>query len=192
MSFCLNNTDHWYWILITSLNLFLLVVNGHWSRSLFDCWPAPMSLLWMIYLILFSWISDLIKNKSSFCFSRRSNISMNSPDFESPRPSSVTSSHSSFSTASSHKYGLLQEICVGEELKISVHIALEKFRMNEEQKGMYLLSEAHNALVIDHVPILRYLTHGWVAGVSPVNYSFVTLTDFLLCPQYIHTSKFLF
>jgi len=53
-----------------------------------------------------------------------------------PRPASVTSTHSgsNVSTKASSSRGK-NDICVGEELKIAVNIALERFRLSEEQKG---------------------------------------------------------
>jgi len=56
-----------------------------------------------------------------------------------PRPASVTSTHSSsnVSTKASSSRGK-NDICVGEELKIAVNIALERFRLSEEQKGQYV------------------------------------------------------
>ncbi|XP_074650448.1 3'-5' RNA helicase YTHDC2-like [Tubulanus polymorphus] len=56
---------------------------------------------------------------------------------ESPRPSSVSSVQSNASSGrSTGKRPRISDICVGEELKISVHIALERFRLNEEQKEL--------------------------------------------------------
>ena len=58
------------------------------------------------------------------------------PVAESPRPSSVgsvQSSHSSSRGGRKHQF----DICVGEEVKIAVDIAIERFRLSEEQKGLY-------------------------------------------------------
>ncbi|XP_064618810.1 3'-5' RNA helicase YTHDC2-like [Lineus longissimus] len=55
-----------------------------------------------------------------------------SRNLDSPRPSSVGSSQSTYSNSSRSRFP--QDVCVGEELKIGVHVALERFRMNEEQK----------------------------------------------------------
>ena len=63
---------------------------------------------------------------------------MSRPSSASPRPSSVGSVHSNHSNSSQSYTGsnrLRQDICVGEEIKIAVDIALERFRMNDEQKG---------------------------------------------------------
>ena len=56
-----------------------------------------------------------------------------------PRPASVSSTHSgsNVSTKASSSRGK-NDICVGEELKIAVNIALERFRLSEEQKGDYM------------------------------------------------------
>ncbi len=59
---------------------------------------------------------------------------------DSPRPSSVgstQSTHSSVSLALKPQGRGKNDICVGEELKIAVGIALERFRLSEEQKGVY-------------------------------------------------------
>ena len=60
-------------------------------------------------------------------------------DLAVPRPASVTSTHSgsNVSTKASSSRGK-NDICVGEELKIAVNIALERFRLSEEQKGWYI------------------------------------------------------
>ncbi|XP_033750300.1 LOW QUALITY PROTEIN: 3'-5' RNA helicase YTHDC2-like [Pecten maximus] len=62
-------------------------------------------------------------------------------DGASPRPSSTNSSQSFHSFASSEDYqdhgprpG--QDICIGEEVKIAIHLAMERFRMNESQKEL--------------------------------------------------------
>jgi len=57
-----------------------------------------------------------------------------------PRPASVTSTHSgsNVSTKGSSSRGK-NDICVGEEVKIAVNIALERFRLSEEQKGECLM-----------------------------------------------------
>ena len=59
-----------------------------------------------------------------------------SEELAAARPASVTSTHSSsnVSTKASSSRGK-NDICVGEELKIAVNIALERFRLSEEQKG---------------------------------------------------------
>jgi len=56
-----------------------------------------------------------------------------------PRPASVTSTHSgsNVSARPSSSRGK-NDICVGEELKIAVNIAMERFRLSEEQKGLYI------------------------------------------------------
>jgi len=57
---------------------------------------------------------------------------------DSPRPSSVDSNQSTHSSLnlSIHGQGKGDSgICVGEELRIAVSIALERFRLSEEQKG---------------------------------------------------------
>jgi len=53
------------------------------------------------------------------------------------RPVSVTSSQSggNMSAKVPQSRGK-NDICVGEELKIAVNIALERFRLSEEQKGV--------------------------------------------------------
>ncbi|XP_013405922.1 probable ATP-dependent RNA helicase YTHDC2 [Lingula anatina] len=55
------------------------------------------------------------------------------PSSAGSRPASVSSSLSSSSTRGPRPN---QEICVGEELRIAVDIALEKFRLNPEQKEL--------------------------------------------------------
>lgn len=65
---------------------------------------------------------------------------MQTPDSDSPRPSSTSSAHSFQSFASSEDYQERgprrgQDICIGEEVKISIHLAMERFRMNESQRG---------------------------------------------------------
>ena len=57
-----------------------------------------------------------------------------------PRPASVTSTHSgsNVSTKGPSSRGK-NDICVGEEVKIAVNIALERFRLSEEQKGECLM-----------------------------------------------------
>ena len=60
------------------------------------------------------------------------------PPSDSPRPSSVgstQSNHSGSNFSTKHGHGPLQDICVGEELKIAVDVALERFRLSEEQQG---------------------------------------------------------
>lgn len=59
---------------------------------------------------------------------------MHPPASDSPRPSSVGSTQSSQS--SSTRARGKHEICVGEELKIATDIAIERFRLSEEQKGI--------------------------------------------------------
>ena len=65
---------------------------------------------------------------------------MNQPPVNiSPRPSSHGSSHSnqSGSNVSTKAWSRgKNDICVGEELKIAVDIAMERFRLSEEQKGL--------------------------------------------------------
>jgi len=58
-----------------------------------------------------------------------------------PRPASATStqSGSNVSTKASSSRGK-NDICVGEELKIAVNIAIERFRLSEEQKGECITS----------------------------------------------------
>ena len=64
------------------------------------------------------------------------------PAVDSPRPSSVGSAQS-FQSSSSMAgrggggggRGFDHDICVGEQVKIAVDIALERFRLSEEQKG---------------------------------------------------------
>lgn len=69
------------------------------------------------------------------------------PTNDSPRPSSVGSAHSnqSGSNLSTKAWSKgKNDICVGEELKIAVDIAMERFRLSEEQKGLlknYLVSD---------------------------------------------------
>ena len=53
------------------------------------------------------------------------------PSSDSPRPSSVGSSQSGRSSKGRSRH----DICVGEEIKIAVDIALEKFRLSDDQKG---------------------------------------------------------
>ena len=61
---------------------------------------------------------------------------MSSPLVEFPRPGSVDSCRSSNSTTSQTKFrNKQQKICVGEEVKISVDVAMQRFRLSEEQKG---------------------------------------------------------
>ena len=70
---------------------------------------------------------------------------MRPPQHNSPRPSSVSSCQSSQSHYSTKrtprqknrwKGGLFdKDICVGEELKIAVTTAVERFRLSEEQQG---------------------------------------------------------
>jgi len=62
-----------------------------------------------------------------------------SPASDSPRPSSVGSTHSNQSSSSLSNKPWSKgrnDICVGEELKIAVDIAMERFRLSEEQKGL--------------------------------------------------------
>ena len=57
---------------------------------------------------------------------------------ESPRPSSVGSNHSTHSSLNLplHNRGKGGgDICIGEEIKIAIGIALERFRFSEERKG---------------------------------------------------------
>lgn len=58
------------------------------------------------------------------------------PESPVPRPSSVgsTQSGSNVSTKATSSRGK-NDFCVGEELKIAVNIALERFRLSEDQKG---------------------------------------------------------
>ena len=56
------------------------------------------------------------------------------PSSDSPRPSSVGSAHSNQSSTKG-SFRNRHEICVGEEIKISIDIAIERFRLSEEQKG---------------------------------------------------------
>ncbi|KAK2182376.1 hypothetical protein NP493_355g01027 [Ridgeia piscesae] len=67
-------------------------------------------------------------------------IGMNqSPASDSPRPSSVGSTHSNQSSSSLSNKPWSKgrnDICVGEELKIAVDIAMERFRLSEEQKDL--------------------------------------------------------
>ncbi len=70
-------------------------------------------------------------------FQRRDNDGCNCrmmnrpPSSDSPRPSSVGSSQSGRSSKGKSRH----DICVGEEIKIAVDIAFEKFRLSEDQKG---------------------------------------------------------
>ena len=68
------------------------------------------------------------------------------PSADSPRPSSVGSAHS-FQSSSSISAGnggggrgargtRDYDICVGEEVRIAIDVALERFRLSEEQKGL--------------------------------------------------------
>lgn len=50
----------------------------------------------------------------------------------SPRPSSCSSGDSFRGPRPN------QEICIGEEVKIAVHLAVEKFKINDSQKGKWL------------------------------------------------------
>jgi len=73
------------------------------------------------------------------CFKLMCTVGMYWPQAEEPavpRPASVTSTHSgsNVSTKASSSRGK-NDICVGEEVKIAVNIALERFRLSEEQKG---------------------------------------------------------
>ncbi|KAI0208497.1 3'-5' RNA helicase YTHDC2 [Lamellibrachia satsuma] len=67
-------------------------------------------------------------------------VGMNQPPTnDSPRPSSVGSAHSnqSGSNLSTKAWSKgKNDICVGEELKIAVDIAMERFRLSEEQKEL--------------------------------------------------------
>lgn len=60
-----------------------------------------------------------------------------------PRPSSVgsTQSGSNVSTKATSSRGK-NDFCVGEELKIAVNIALERFRLSEDQKGQDHLTDS--------------------------------------------------
>ena len=62
---------------------------------------------------------------------------------DSPRPSSVGSTQSNQSGSNHSTKGgrsARNEVCVGEELKIAVDVAFERFRLSEEQKGNTLMS----------------------------------------------------
>ncbi|XP_060076466.1 3'-5' RNA helicase YTHDC2-like [Ylistrum balloti] len=66
---------------------------------------------------------------------------MQRADVASPRPSSTSSSQSFQSFASSEDYQDRgprpgQDICIGEEVKIAIHLSIERFRMNESQKEL--------------------------------------------------------
>ena len=79
------------------------------------------------------------------------------PNSASPRPSSVSSTQSNSSNISNKGGGggrYRNDICVGEELKIAVDIALERFRMNEEQKGLYWIREVKKPFFI--IPSQNY------------------------------------
>jgi hypothetical protein len=53
------------------------------------------------------------------------------------RPASVTSTQSGGNmSAKAQQFHSKNDLCVGEELKIAVNIALERFRLSEEQKGL--------------------------------------------------------
>lgn len=60
-------------------------------------------------------------------------------DLSIPRPASVTSTHSGSNVSAKASSRGKNDICVGEELKIAVNIALERFRLSEEQKGRFCL-----------------------------------------------------
>ena len=62
-----------------------------------------------------------------------------SNDSPTPRPSSVGSTQSSGNVSTRASSSRCKnDVCVGEELKIAVNIALERFRLSEEQKGWRL------------------------------------------------------
>lgn len=63
----------------------------------------------------------------------------------SPRPSSVSSVQSNASSSSQRgRQGSRRddEICVGEEVKIAVEIALQRFRLSEELKGSFPVGDS--------------------------------------------------
>lgn len=55
---------------------------------------------------------------------------MQSPSSNDSRP------HSNSSVLSERGPKLREDVCIGEEVKISLHLAIERFRRNEEQKGI--------------------------------------------------------
>ena len=66
---------------------------------------------------------------------------------QSPRPSSTSSSSSSQSSRNrAPDTGVFphrgpkpdQPVCISEEVKIGINLAIERFRLNESQKGIYL------------------------------------------------------
>ena len=71
------------------------------------------------------------------------------PSSDSPRPSSVGSSQSGRSSKGKSRH----DICVGEEIKIAVDIALEKFRLTEDQKGKQRMSLGHSCTQCEHETI---------------------------------------
>lgn len=60
----------------------------------------------------------------------------------SPRPSSCSSGDSFRGPK------LKQEICIGEEVKISVHLAVERFKLNDTQKGIerFKINDTQNGI----------------------------------------------
>ena len=99
---------------------------------------------------------------------------------ESPRPASVDSSQSNQSSTNlSFKGGKKgggrlrgwvqpNDFCVGEELKIAVDIAIERFRLSEEQKRKFKLASTIfvYALILPEFQILHefyeYYVYFWV------------------------------
>ena len=63
---------------------------------------------------------------------------------DSPRPSSVGSGQSNVSSRGGRGR---HDICVGEELKIAVDVALERFHLSEEQRGNTLFVVLHTLIV---------------------------------------------
>lgn len=55
---------------------------------------------------------------------------MQSPSSNDSRP------HSNSSVLSERGPKLREDVCIGEEVRISLHLAIERFRRNEEQKGI--------------------------------------------------------
>lgn len=76
---------------------------------------------------------------------------------ESPRPSSVGSVQSNHSSNRGGKR-FQYEICVGEELKIAVDIAIERFRLSEEQRGEDKTVASSRTQFQYNILILQYLT----------------------------------
>lgn len=64
---------------------------------------------------------------------------MNRTNSASSRPSSTGSAHSVRNAGSNRDRGpnRKQDICIGEEVRIAICLAVERFRVDDSQKGIY-------------------------------------------------------